>query len=167
MKTFYLIITLIFFLSQSCNTNQNNERIRVLELKIDSLMKMNSNQMFYSSEVEYDSEGNVLFKINEDGKYYLNNHFYVSNFDTSYIRDGYRITGTLYNYSSLDAYNVILSLSIADSVAKFDSPVGTNEIEYIYNGTSQKFSFYIPNSKQSLFKIRMKVLDYTGIEPEE
>jgi len=143
----------------SCNSNQLDKKFDKLSAKVDSLEKhalifpLNTNDDDRTYKFDWFDLGKAEHQI-------IERVFYVSNIKTVFRDNGYQVTGTIGNTSSMSISNGIIECAVKDTTLKAKVISGTADIPNLLPGAKESFSVFIPTIKRDISEIGILLKDY-------
>lgn len=86
--------------------------------------------------------------------------FYVSNINTTFKDNGFIVTGTIGNISSITINNAIVECAIKDTTVKERVISGNSDAPTLFPGIKTNFRVFIPTTKTNVSQIGVKIRDY-------
>ena len=157
MKVLLTIVIIGVILLFSCSTNDINKRLDKLSDKIDTLEKHPFGINLYPEDKTYEFE---WFDLGKDYHQIVDRLFYVSNISTTFKDNGFMVTGTIGNISSITINNAIVECAIKDTTVKERVILGNSDAPTLLPGIKTIFSVFIPTTKTNVSEIGVKIRDY-------
>mgnify|MGYP001551592325 CR=1 FL=1 len=150
-----LLILITFFVS--CSSSDLNKRMDKLTTRMDSLEKNRFGIDLHPDDRTYKFE---WFDLGKEGHQIIDGLFYVSDIKTSFKDNGYQVSGTIGNITTMTINNVIVECAIKDTTVKERVISGYSGAPTLFPGVKTSFDVFIPTTKTNVSEIGVLVRDY-------
>lgn len=141
----------------SCTSSDINKRIDTLSAKVDTLEKHPFGIDKYPEDRTYKFD---WFELGKEQHQILDRLFYVSDIKTSFRDNGYHISGTIGNITTMSISNAIVECAIKDTTIKERVISGYSTAPTLLPGVKMSFELFIPTTKTNVTEIGVLVRDY-------
>lgn len=158
MKTSLLLFSISAVLLYGCTSNDLNKRVDKLTTRVDSLEK----NAFWGLDIAPDDRTYKFdwFDLGKDEHQIVDRLFYISNIKTTFRDNGYDVSGTIGNISSMSISNAIIECAVKDTTIKAKVISGSSDVSTLFPGYKLNFSVFIPTTKTNVSEIGVLVRDY-------
>lgn len=157
MKTAILFFSISAILLFSCSSNDLNKRMDNLTSRMDSLEKNPFGIDLHPKDRTYKFE---WFDLGKEEHQIVDRLFYISNISTSFKDNGFQVTGTIGNISSMTITNAIVECAIKDTTKEERVISGYSDAPTLFSGAKTTFSVFIPTTKTNVAEVGVIVRDY-------